>query len=105
MRRESHVRFGGRTAETHSLRDEQGAAVRPYTYIPMGRGFLYLVAVMDWATRTVLSWRLSNTLDNTFCREALQEALECYGKPEIFNTDQGSQFRAAILSRSSSRPR
>ena len=92
MWRESHVRFGGRTAETHSLRDERGAAVRPYTYIPMGRGFLYLVAVMDWATRTVLSWRLSNTLDNTFCREALQEALECYGRPEIFNTDQGSQF-------------
>ena len=54
MRRESHVRFGGRTAETHSLRDEQGAAVRPYTYIPMRRGFLYLVAIMDWATRTVL---------------------------------------------------
>ena len=62
------------------------------TYIPIRRGFLYLVAIMDWATRTVLSWRLSNTLDHTFCREALQEALERYGRPEIFNTDQGSQF-------------
>ena len=58
----------------------------------MRRGFLYLVAVMDWATRTVLSWRLSNTLDSAFCREALQEALAGYGRPEIFNTDQGSQF-------------
>ena len=62
------------------------------TYIPMQRGFLYLVAVMDWATRTVLSWRLSNTQDSAFCREALQEALARYGRPEIFNTDQGSQF-------------
>ena len=92
MRRESHVRFGGRTAETHSLRDEQGAAVRPYTYIPIRRGFLYLVAVMDWATRTVLAWRLSNTQDSSISQEALQEALERYGRPEIFNTDQGSQF-------------
>jgi putative transposase len=62
------------------------------TYIPMGRGFLYLVAVMDWASRKVLSWRLSNTMDTGFCIEALEEALEKYGKPEIFNTDQGSQF-------------
>ena len=62
------------------------------TYIPMHRGFLYLVAVMDWHTRAVLSWRLSNTLDSTFCVEALTEALSRYGKPEIFNTDQGSQF-------------
>ena len=62
------------------------------TYIPMRRGFLYLVAVMDWHTRAVLSWRLSNTLDSTFCVEALTEALSRYGKPEIFNTDQGSQF-------------
>ena len=58
----------------------------------MGRGFLYLVAVMDWATRTVLSWWLSNTLDTTFWREALQEAMECYGRAEIFNIDQDSQF-------------
>ena len=62
------------------------------TYIPLQRGFLYLVAVMDWASRKVLSWRLSNTLDASFCVEALHEALERYGPPEIFNSDQGSQF-------------
>lgn len=62
------------------------------TYIPMRRGFLYLVAVMDWATRKVLAWRLSNTMEVGFCIEALEEALAKYGKPEIFNTDQGSQF-------------
>ena len=62
------------------------------TYIPMQRGFQYLVAIMDWATRTVLSWRLSNTLDSDFCTEALEEALARFGKPEIFNTDQGCQF-------------
>ncbi len=62
------------------------------TYIPVQRGFLYLVAVMDWATRHVLSWRLSNSMDAEFCVEALAEALANYGKPEIFNTDQGSQF-------------
>lgn len=62
------------------------------TYIPMRRGFLYLVAVMDWASRKVLAWRLSNTLDAEFCIEALEEALARYGRPEIFNTDQGSQF-------------
>ena len=58
----------------------------------MRRGFLYLVAVMDWATRKVLSWRVSNTLDVEFCLEALEEALARFGHPEIFNTDQGSQF-------------
>jgi len=62
------------------------------TYIPMQRGFLYLVAIMDWSTRAVLSWRLSNTMYPDFCVEALKEALSLYGKPEIFNTDQGSQF-------------
>jgi len=62
------------------------------TYIPMRRGFLYLVAIMDWATRAVLAWRLSNTMDAGFCVEALEEAMARYGKPEIFNTDQGSQF-------------
>jgi len=62
------------------------------TYIPMRRGFLYLVAVMDWATRRVLSWRLSNTLTAGFCVEALREALARFGKAGIFNTDQGSQF-------------
>jgi putative transposase len=62
------------------------------TYLPMRRGFLYLVAVMDWATRKVLSWRVSNTLAVEFCLEALEEALARFGRPEIFNTDQGSQF-------------
>lgn len=62
------------------------------TYIPMRRGFLYLVAIMDWATRKVLSWKLSNTMDADFCVEALDEAMARHGKPEIFNTDQGSQF-------------
>jgi putative transposase len=60
-----------------------------------GRGFLYLVAVMDWASRAVLSWRLSNTMDTSFCVEAVEEALARFGKPEIFNTDQGSQFTSA----------
>ena len=62
------------------------------TYIPVHGGFLYLVAVMDWASRRVLSWRLSNSLDTSFCVEALAEALDRYGKPDIFNMDQGSQF-------------
>ena len=62
------------------------------TYIPMRRGFLYLVAIMDWATRKVLAWRLSNTMDADFCVAALEEALARFGRPEIFNTDQGSQF-------------
>ena len=62
------------------------------TYIPMRRGFLYLVAIMDWATRKVLAWRVSNTMDAEFCIEALEEALARFGRPEIFNTDQGSQF-------------
>ena len=62
------------------------------TYIPMRQGFLYLVAVMDWATRRVLSWRLSNTMDVDFCIAALEEALAKFGRPEIFNSDQGSQF-------------
>ncbi len=62
------------------------------TYIPVRRGFLYLVAIMDWASRRVLSWRLSNSLDTGFCVAALDEARGRYGKPEIFNTDQGSQF-------------
>ena len=65
------------------------------TYLPMARGFCYLAAVMDWASRRVLSWRLSNTLDASFCIEALEEALARYGAPEIFNSDQGSQFTSA----------
>ena len=62
------------------------------TYVPMARGFCYLVAIMDWASRRVLAWRLSNTLDTSFCKEALEEAILRFGTPEIFNTDQGSQF-------------
>jgi putative transposase len=64
------------------------------TYIPMKAGFVYLVAIMDWYSRRVLSWRVSNTLDSSFCVEALEEALERFGPPEIFNTDQGAQFTA-----------
>jgi putative transposase len=67
------------------------------TYIPIGRGFLYLVAVMDWSSRAVLSWRLSNTMDVAFCVSALEEALARFGRPEIFNTDQGSQFTSAAF--------
>jgi putative transposase len=64
------------------------------TYIPMRHGFSYLVAVIDWYSRKVLSWRLSNTLDTEFCLEALDEAIERWGLPEIFNSDQGAQFTA-----------
>ena len=64
------------------------------TYVPMKTGFLYLVAIMDWYSRRVLSWRLSNTMDTSFCVDALEEALSRYGPPEIFNSDQGSQFTA-----------
>ncbi len=67
------------------------------TYIPIGRGFLYLVAMMDWASRAVLAWRLSNTMDVSFCVSALEEALARFGKPLIFNTDQGSQFTSAAF--------
>ena len=62
------------------------------TYLPMAKGFVYLVAIMDWHSRRVLSWRLSNTMDSDFCVDALEEALGRYGNPEIFNTDQGAQF-------------
>ena len=62
------------------------------TYIPIGQGFLYLVAIIDWASRAVLAFRLSNTMDVSFCVSALEQALQRFGKPEIFNTDQGSQF-------------
>jgi len=62
------------------------------TYIPMAKGFVYLTVIMDWYSRKVLSWRLSNTMDSDFCIDALEEAIERYGAPEIFNTDQGAQF-------------
>jgi len=87
----------GHTIYPYLLRDV--AVVRPnqvwvadICYIPMARGFLYLVAIMDWYSRKVLSWRLSNTLDTEFCVGALEEALRYHGVPEIFNTDQGAQF-------------
>lgn len=65
------------------------------TFIPLAHGFVYLVAIMDWHTRHVFSWRVSTTQDTSFCLEALEEAIEKYGKPDIFNTDQGSQFTSA----------
>ena len=65
------------------------------TYVPMARGFVYLAAVVDWFSRRVLAWRLSITMEAAFCVEALEEALSRYGTPEIFNTDQGSQFTSA----------
>ena len=67
------------------------------TYIPMARGFVYLAAVVDWFTRRVLSWRLSITMEVGFCIETVEEALGKYGKPEVFNTDQGSQFTSAAF--------
>ena len=67
------------------------------TYLPIGRGFLYLVAIIDWASRAVLAWRISNTMDTSFCLAALDDALARFGRPEIFNTDQGSQFTSAAF--------
>ena len=67
------------------------------TYIPMARGFVYLAAVVDWCSRRVLSWRVSNTMDVGFCVSALEEALARFGRPEIFNTDQGSQFTGSAF--------
>ena len=62
------------------------------TYLPMAKGFAYLIVILDWYSRKVLSFRVSNTMDNSFCLEALEEVIARYGTPEIFNTDQGSQF-------------
>jgi putative transposase len=69
------------------------------TYIPMAHGFVYLVAIMDWYSRRVLAWRVSNTMDTDVCVEALQEALKRFGQPEIFNTDQGAQFTAEAFTK------
>jgi putative transposase len=66
-------------------------------FVPIGRGFLYLVAIMDWHSRAVLAWRLSNSMDGSFCVSALEEALARFGKPDIFNTDQGSQFTSTAF--------
>ena len=73
-----------------------GLRLEPYiTYIPMARGFVYLAVVLDWFSRRVLSWRLSITMEAAFCIETLEDALARHGKPDIFNTDQGSQFTGA----------
>jgi len=69
------------------------------TYIPFKKGFLYLVAIMDWHSRKVLTWRVSNTMTSDFCVAALHEALSLYGSPSIFNTDQGSQFTSEAFTR------
>jgi putative transposase len=79
-------------AERDLDRVGQSRVVLRRHYIPMAKGFIYLVVIMDWVSRAVLAWRLSNTLGAEFCVEALEEALSRYGRPEIFNTDQGSQF-------------
>jgi putative transposase len=67
------------------------------TYLPMARGFVYLVAILDWAARRVLSWRVSNSLSTDFCLEAVEDAIAAHGRPEIFNTDQGSQFSSSAF--------
>jgi len=67
------------------------------SYVPMAKGFVYVVAIMDWYSRKVLSWRVSNSMDVDFCVEALEEALSLYGTPEVFNTDQGSQFTSSAF--------
>ncbi len=67
------------------------------TYIPMARGFVYLAALVDWFSRRVLAWRVSITMDTGFCIEALEEAIEKHGRPEIFNTDQGAQFTSEVF--------
>ncbi|SET99619.1 Integrase core domain-containing protein [Paracoccus homiensis] len=78
--------------QSHVDRNVAAIDAHGFTYLPMRRGFLYLVAIMDWHTRKVLSWRISNTLEADFCVEALTEAIHKFGPPEIMNTDQGSQF-------------
>ena len=115
--REAEVRLKHRLDQWYTTRPEPTHAHYPYllrevpvtrpnqvwaadlTYIPMAQGNLYLVAVMDWASRRVLSWRLSNSLDASSCGSALGEALARHGRPEIFHTDQGSQFTSASFTR------
>ena len=79
----------------------EGLGVKPprstHPYIRLPKGFMYLVAVIDWYSRKVLSWRLSNSMESTFCVDCLQEALRKYGTPDIFNTDQGAQFTSAAF--------
>ena len=92
----------GHTTHPYLLRGISISAANPVwaadtTYIPMAHGFLYLVAIIDWTSRAVLAWRLSNTMDTGFCLAALDEALLRYGKPKIFNTDQGAQFTSVAF--------
>jgi len=87
MSREVHVRF----CESPRVRFPRAT----YPYIPMRRGFVYLFAVLDWSTRRVLAWRVSNTMTIDFCIDAVEDAISKYGAPEVFNTDQGSQFTSA----------
>ncbi|PIE57324.1 MAG: hypothetical protein CSA33_09125 [Desulfobulbus propionicus] len=70
----------------------ESAGATDITYIPMDGGYMYLVAIMDWPSRKILSWRVSNTADSRFCINALEEAIDRFGPPDMFNTDQGSQF-------------
>src|SRR5690606_35575481 len=95
MRGDAHVRFGGRPGKTNREQPRLGVPVRPYTYTPMARGFCYQVGIIDVGTRRLLAWRLSNSMDTRFCLEALGEALERFGLPEIFNSDQGAQFTSS----------
>jgi len=74
------------------IREKRQVYSTDITYIPMAKGFMYLTAVIDWYTRFVLSWRISNTLSSDFCLEVVEEAFSKYGKPQVFNTDQGSQY-------------
>jgi putative transposase len=74
------------------IREKRQVYSTDITYVPMAKGFMYLTAVIDWFTRFVLSWRISNTLSTDFCLEAVEEAFSKYGKPQVFNTDQGSQY-------------
>ena len=91
-----HVKYPYLLKDIHITRANQ-VWCADITYIPMSRGFCYLVAIMDWSSRYVLAWRLSNTLDSSFCVDALEEVIAHYGCPEIFNTDQGSQFTAEVF--------
>lgn len=91
----AHKRYPYLLRDTEILRPNQAWA-SDITYIPMRKGFLYLVAIMDWYSRKVLSWRLSNTLEADFCVDSLAEAMKNYGPPEIVNTDQGCQFTANV---------
>ena len=88
---------GSKARRSHSYAAMPPQLLMLHPYIPMARGFVYLAVVLDWFSRRVLSWRVSITMEAAFCVEALEDALACHGKPEIFNTDQGSQFTGAAF--------